>query len=113
MPDFRPAARWINAHMPATLRRVVARAYRLPKRGRTARERWEGAIVDEVTHWREAFATDHAHVAWLSNPQGRVLEDSLLGEVLAELDKRDVDIIDVGSGPMTPLGHIFDGKILR
>lgn len=113
MPTLRSAARWLNAHTPAAARRLVARLNRRRHGGRSARAAWEAGIQGEVAHWREVFQTDPAHVAWLSDPDGLVGADTLLGEVLEDVVVESPSVLDVGSGPMTPLGHVFHGRRLR
>lgn len=82
--------------------------------GRPARVAWEAGIESEIAHWREVFSTDKAHVAWLSDPEGLVGPETLLGEVLASLPEgSELSVLDVGSGPMTPLGHRFGDRRLK
>jgi SAM-dependent methyltransferase len=52
-------------------------------------------------------------VAWQRDPNGLVGPETLLGEVLHEVAGDEVSVLDVGAGPMTPLGHVYAGRTIR
>jgi SAM-dependent methyltransferase len=86
---------------------VLARAYRLRNSRLSVRGRWQKAHGWEVAYWKE----------WLTTPEAQrlldpdvPLDDDLVMGVVASMPDRSVSILDVGAGPITPLGRRFAGK---
>jgi SAM-dependent methyltransferase len=90
------------------VRRAAATAVRRSRRGRDA-VAWERAAEVELNHWRHVLAEDHEHVGWLTWAEAPIVAGSPLHRVLSELGVASPRVLDVGAGPITPLGRMFGG----
>jgi SAM-dependent methyltransferase len=108
----RPLLRFVRhyARKPAVrrvLQPVLARAYGLRNARLSVRGRWQKALGWEVAYWEE----------WLTTPEAQrlldpdvPLDDDLVADVVASMPESNISILDVGAGPITPLGRTFPGK---
>jgi SAM-dependent methyltransferase len=105
----RRSARWLIDHAPAPLRRAAAVAARRA-RHLDAGAAWMQGADHEMDHWRHVFADDPDHVAWMTWADAPIDPASPLHQVLTELAVVRPRVLDVGAGPMAPLGRVFDGS---
>ncbi len=82
----------------------------------TTHERWEKAIPYEATFWEDWLATkafdDVAQYKRRTDPEA-VLDEALITERFVDLSADEVAILDVGAGPLTTIGKVYQGKRLR
>lgn len=76
-------------------------------------DKWQSGVSSEFSFWSNAFKSKGAH-----NPKefaDRVSDNYLFQDYLVQYlpDKKDILILDVGSGPITSLGRILEGKNLK
>lgn len=104
----RRTARWLIDHAPLQVRQAAASVARRT-RSSSDESAWVDGAGHEMDHWRHIFADDPDHVAWLtsSHPIGR---REPLHRVLTALGAEHPRVLDVGAGPITPLGDTFEGK---
>jgi SAM-dependent methyltransferase len=72
--------------------------------------RWEKRSTDELSYWSDSLQS--GQFADLIDPRAEV-QATCLRRALAEIASPEVAILDVGSGPLTAVGHVFPGKSLR
>ncbi len=89
--------------------RLEGRYEALRDRKLTDQQRWQKRTVDELRYWSEALQSEL--YADRLNPLGEV-EATCLRRALAETAATNVSILDVGSGPLTVVGHVYPGKKL-
>jgi SAM-dependent methyltransferase len=99
----RPAVRRV-------LQPIIGQAYRLRNRRLSVKGRWERAIGWEVTYWDEWLGSDDARR--MLDPEMPV-DTPLLAEAFDKIAAEEILIVDVGAGPITPVGKTFPGKRLK
>lgn len=109
---MRRAGHWIKERGPRPLRAAVAKVVRVRNRGRDRHQVWEREIDHEAEYWRRYLQARAGDVPWRLNPSSQVPRSSPLYGVLEKVPADSVTILDVGAGPLTPLGHTFPGKEL-
>jgi len=70
-------------------------------------QRWQGLQREEVSYWEELLGSDDAQRAARMNPD-RPFQPYLMKLIDVQRDR--VEILDVGAGPMTFLGHKWPGS---
>jgi SAM-dependent methyltransferase len=81
---------------------VAGRIYGLRNRRLDARSKWRRGATWEVAHWDDDWLEDARRQGRLE--PDRPLTDPLLLEGIARLETGRVRILDVGAGPVTPVG---------
>jgi len=92
---------------------VAGRLYALRNRRRSATEVWSDGATWESAHWDEQWLRD-AHERGLLDPRRPLEDEFVLGAVDAlPADRDPVRLLDVGSGPLTPLGKVHPRRRLE
>ncbi|WP_170219197.1 class I SAM-dependent methyltransferase [Nocardioides litoris] len=100
-----------------TVRRVVqpavGRFYAHRNKRRSATEVWADGATWESAHWDQQWLRD-AHERGLLDP-AQPLEDTFVVEAVDRLpaDREPVTLLDVGAGPLTPLGKVHPRRALE
>jgi SAM-dependent methyltransferase len=94
--------------------RVAGRAQALRDRGLTRSGRWRRRAGDETRYWEDALTADDAREAFSErlDPEAPLEDDSLIRAV-DEVDAEVVEILDVGSGPLTSVGKTHRDRRLK
>lgn len=108
-PGRPPTLSVVSQRLRAALRR--ARRARLSQR-----EIWERELPTEVEFWREVIETKGLHWPWTwdrgLDPRSPLIDPLVIGCV-ERVPRSDVEILDVGAGPITALGKTHPGRTLH
>lgn len=91
--------------------RWAGRLQALRDRGLPTRDRWSKRTSDESRYWVDALNDPDAKSRFADrlDPSREITGDALR-KAVGEIDKEDVRILDVGSGPLTSVGKTYPGK---
>jgi SAM-dependent methyltransferase len=99
---------WLIDHSPPSVRRAVALTSRRARKLDDGAA-WADGLDDEMSHWRQVFTDEPEQVASVMRMDAPIAPGSPLHGVLASLGVSAPRVLDVGAGPVSPIGRIFDG----
>ena len=93
---------------PTVLGPVAKLAYRLRRRGRTSEEVWTKSIDHEINFWADPDRREN--LVWRNDPTQLGELDRPFWDIAAAHPSAELQILDVGAGPITPLAKNLPGK---
>jgi SAM-dependent methyltransferase len=84
---------------------------RVRTRGMSVQERWNHSIGWEVSFWDDWLRTPEA--ARRLDPANPLDGPPTMLRVIEQLGTEHVRIVDVGAGPITPIGRVLDGHTIE
>lgn len=84
--------------------------------GRIMKALWDKGISDEVKFWEQYIATEvleYKDEYKMRLDPLSLLQENLIIDCLHDIPSDTVSILDVGAGPLTSLGKVYTGKILK
>jgi len=80
-----------------------------------SRQLWDAGLAEEIAFWEDVITNPdnphHESIVNLSNPQ-RPFNETVI-ELLAAPAGSMIEILDIGAGPVTQLGYIWEGRTVR
>ena len=107
------AARWLKERAPAPVRSAAGALFRMRDVGRDPHDAWERNLRESAAWWLGFFRDNPDILRWRLDPAQEVPHDLPIRALIEAVPDETVEILDVGAGPLNPLGFTVPGKTLR